>query len=111
MEIPESFPPSYIYIIVAYAIIAHLFVFFRIIVFNFALKKIKRPLSIACDISLFVATTIYLFYLYLQDMIYYGYDSPTLLFAGSVYLFLIFDFIYNYILYKKIKVSNESEQN
>ena len=111
MEIPESFPPSFIYITVAYAIIIHLFVFFRVVVFNFALKKIKRPLSIACDISLFVATTILLLYLHLQDMIYYSYDSPTLLFAGSVYLFLIFDFIYNYISYKKIKVLNESERN
>ena len=109
--IPDSFPPSFIYITVAYATIIQLFVFFRVVVFNFALKKIKRPLSIAYDITLFVATTIWLLYLHLQDMIYYSYDSPTILFAGSVYLFLIFDFIYNYILYKKIKVLNESEQN
>lgn len=57
----------------------------------------------AYDISLFVITTIWLLYLHLQDFIYYGYDSPTLLLAGSAYLFSILDFMYNYILYKKIK--------
>ncbi|AVK85325.1 hypothetical protein C3943_18225 [Lysinibacillus sp. B2A1] len=98
-----SIPPSIIYTTTAYFIYLFLFVIFRVVVFNFALKNIKRPLSIAYDISLFVITTIWLLYRHLQDFIYYGYDSPTLLLAGTAYLVSILDFIYNYILYKKIK--------
>lgn len=102
MMIPESIQPSIIYVTSAYFIFLCLFVFFRVVVFNFALKKIKRRLSIAYDISLFVTTTLWFFYLHLQDFIYYSYDSPILLFVGSAYFIAIFDFIYNYFLYKKI---------
>jgi len=104
MPIPPSINPSIVYTTVAYFIYLFLFVIFRVVVFNFALKNIKRPLSIAYDISLFVITTIWLLYIHLQDFIYYGYDSPTLLLAGSAYLVSILDFIYNYILYKKTRL-------
>lgn len=96
-------PLSIVYATTAYFIFLFLFVFFRVVIFNFALKNIKRPLSIAYDISLFFITTIWLLYLHLKDIIYYSYDSPILLFAGSAYFVSIFDFIYNYFLYKKIK--------
>ncbi|MDI2588540.1 hypothetical protein OR571_15815 [Psychrobacillus sp. NEAU-3TGS] len=110
--IPESIQPSIIYVTLAYQICLLLFVFFRIVIFNFALKKIKRPLSIAYDISLFVITTFWLLYLELQDFIdlqrfiSHPYDSPIFLFAGSAYFVSIFDFIYNYFSYKKIKSTN-----
>lgn len=100
--IPESIQPSIVYVTTAYSTFLFLFVIFRIVVFNFALKNIKRPLSIAYDISLFVMTTIWLLTLHFQDFIYYSFDSPILFFAGSAYIFSIFDFIYNYFLYKKI---------
>lgn len=86
-----------------YFIFLFLFVFFRVIVFNFALKDIKRPLSIGYDISLFIFTSVWLLSLHMKDMMYYGYDSPALFIAASAYVFSIFDFIYNFILYKKIK--------
>lgn len=110
--IPESIQPSIIYVTCSYFICLFLFVFFRIVVFNFALKKIKRPLSIAYDISLFVITTLWLLYLDLQDFfdlqgfISDPYDSPIILFAGSSYFVSIFDFIYNYFSYKKLKSTN-----
>lgn len=103
LTIPESLHPSIVYVTVAYFYCLFLFIFFRIIVFNFALKNIKRPLSITYDISLFVITTIWLLYLHLQDSLYYGYDSPILFFAVPAYFVSIFDFIYNYFLYKKNK--------
>jgi len=101
--IPESLQPSIIYTTTAYFFCLFLFVIFRIIVFNFALKNIKRPLSIAYDIFLFVITTIWFLYLHSQDFIYYSYDSPILLFVGFAYFVSIVDFIYNYFSYKKIK--------
>lgn len=101
MMIPESMQPSVFYVTAAYSIFLFLFVFFRVVVFNFALKKIKRPLSIAYDISLFVMTTIWFLCLHFQDFIYYRYDSPILLLVSFAYFVSIFDFIYNYILYKK----------
>lgn len=104
MMIPESIQPSIFYVTYAYFIYLHLFVLFRVVVFNFALKKIKRPLSIAYDISLFVITSIWFLYLHSQDFIYYSYDSPILLFVGFAYFVSLFDFIYNYILIKKYKV-------
>ena len=110
LAIPESLDPSIIYVTVAYFISLFLFVFFRVVVFNFALKKIKRPLSIAYDISLFFITTFWLLYLELNNstdlrgFIREPYDSPEFLFAGSAYFVSIFDFIYNYILYKKISI-------
>ncbi|MBE1556064.1 hypothetical protein H4683_003185 [Filibacter limicola] len=106
LTIPESIQPSIVYVTTAYFIFLLLFVFFRVVVFNFALKNIKRPLSIAYDISLFVITTLWFLYLHLQDYIYYSYDSPTLLFVGSAYFVSIVDFIYNYFSYKKIKSTN-----
>ena len=110
LTIPESIQPSIFYVTYAYFIYLLLFVLFRVVVFNFALKKIKRPLSIAYDISLFVITSIWFLYLHLQDFIYYSYDSPIILFVCFAYFVSIFDFIYNYISYKKIKVLNEPEQ-
>lgn len=101
MMIPDSIQPSIFYVTFAYFIFLCLFVFFRVVVFNFALKTIKRPLSIVYDISLFVITTIWFFYLHSQDFIYYSYDSPILLFVSFAYFVSIFDFIYNYFLYKK----------
>lgn len=101
MHIPESIQPSIFYVTFAYFILLCLFVFFRVVVFNFALKKMKRPLSIAYDISLFVMTTIWFLYLHSQDFIYYSYDSPILLFVCVAYFVSILDFIYNYFLYKK----------
>ncbi|QFF99287.1 hypothetical protein PB01_10875 [Psychrobacillus glaciei] len=101
--IPESFQPSIIYTTAAYFFCLFLFVIFRIIVFNFALKNIKRPLCIAFDIFLFVITTIWFLSQHSQDFIYYGYDSPVLLIVGFAYFVSIVDFIYNYFLYKKIK--------
>lgn len=86
-----------------YFVFLLLFVFFRVIVFNFALKDIKRPLSIGYDISLFIFTSVWLLSLHMKDIIYYGYDSPALFIAASAYAFSIFDFIYNFILYKKNK--------
>lgn len=112
LTIPESIQPSIIYVTFAYQTCLFLFVFFRIVVFIFALKKIKRPLSIAYDISLFVITTLWLLYLELQDFIdlqgFFSnpYDSPIFFFAGSAYFVSIFDFIYNYFSYKKIKSTN-----
>ncbi|WP_093062716.1 hypothetical protein [Psychrobacillus sp. OK028] len=110
--LPESIQPSIVYVTFAYQICFFLFVFFRIVVFNFALKKIKRPLSIVYDISLFVITTFWLLYLDLQDFIDLQgfisdpYDSPIFLIAASAYFVSIFDFIYNYFSYKKIKSTN-----
>ena len=103
LTIPESIQPSIFYVTNAYFIYLLLFVLFRVVVFNFALKKIKRPLSIAYDISLFAITSIWFLYLHSQDFIYYSYDSPILLFVGFAYFVSICDFIYNYILYKKNK--------
>lgn len=103
MTIPESIQPSIVYVTSTYFVFLFLFVCFRVVVFNFALKKIKRPLSITYDISLFVMTTIWFLYLHLKDFIYYSYDSPILLFVGFAYFVSIFDFIYNYFLYKKVK--------
>lgn len=100
LTIPESIQPSIFYVSFTYHIFLLLFVFFRVVVFSFALKKMKRPLSIAYDISLFVMTSIWFLYLHSQDFIYYSYDSPILLFVGFAYFVSIFDFIYNYILYK-----------
>lgn len=102
-ETPPIPAPVY-YVTTAYFIFLFLFVFLRIIVFNFALKNIKRQLSIGYDISLFFFTSLWLFFLYIQDFIYYGYDSPTLILAGTAYIASILDFIYNYTLYKKYKL-------
>ena len=114
--IPDSIEPSILIVTAIYLISLFLFVFFRVVVFNFALKKRKRQLSLAYDLSLFFITTFWLLFQQLQDFINIRqlindpYDSPILLFASVSYFVSIVDFIYNSILYKKMKVSNEPKQ-
>ena len=103
-------PAPVYYVTADYLIFLLLFVFLRVIAFNFTLKNIKRPLSMGYDIVLFIFTTVWLIFLYTQDYIYYSYDSPTLLLAGTAYVFSILDFIYNYILYKRLK-NNQVAKN
>ncbi len=96
-------PVPVFYVTTDYFFFLLLFVFFRVIIFNFTLKNMKRPLSMGYDISLFIFTSVWLITLYTQDFIYYSYDSPIVILAGTAYVASILDFIYNYILYKKQK--------
>lgn len=73
-------------------------------------KNFKRPLTMFCDITLFVATTIWFFSIW--EFIWIHFKSPPLQFATILYLIAIIDFIYNAYEYRKMKESrNLVEQN
>lgn len=87
-----------------------LFILLRMVVFNFMLKNIKRPLIMFCDVTLFVATTIWLISVW--EFIWIHYKSPPLQFAVILYLMAIVDFVYNFYQYKKAKANSPlAEQN
>ena len=87
-----------------------LFILLRILVFKFMLKKMKRPLSMFFDITLVIATTMWLFSIW--DYIWLHYKSPPLQFAVILYLMAIVDFGYNVYQYKKTKANGQLvEQN
>ena len=68
------------------------------------LKNGKRPLSMFVDVTLFIATTIWLFSIW--DHIWLHYESPPLQFAVILYVMAIFDFAYNVYQYKKTKANH-----
>lgn len=78
-----------------------LFILLRMFVFKLMLKNSKRPLSMFVDVTLFIATTIWLFSIW--DYIWLHYESPPLQFAVILYLMAIVDFVYNVYQYKKTK--------
>ena len=87
-----------------------LFIVLRVIVFQFIFKNFKRPLTMFCDITLFVATTVWLFSIW--EYIWIHYKSPPLQFATILYLISIIDFVYNAYQYRKMKASSKLvEQN
>ena len=87
-----------------------LFILLRIIVFKFMLKNFKRPLSMFFDVTLVIATTIWLSSIW--DHIWLHYESPPLQFAVILYLMAAFDFVYNVYQYKKAKANHQLvEQN
>ena len=87
-----------------------LFILLRMFVFKLMLKNSKRPLSMFVDVTLVIATTIWL--LSIWDHIWIHYESPPLQFAAILYLMAISDFVYNVYQYKKAKVNRPLvEQN
>ena len=82
-----------------------LYMLLRVVVFKFMLKNIKRPLSMFLDVTLFIATTIWLSSIW--DFIWLHYESPPLQFAVILYLMAAFDFVYNVYQYKKEKVNGQ----
>ena len=78
-----------------------LFILLRMFVFKLMLKNMKRPLSMFIDVTLLIATTIWLFSIW--DYIWLHYESPPLQFAAILYLMAIVDFVYNVYQYKKTK--------
>ena len=87
-----------------------LFILLRMFVFKLMLKNMKRPLSMFIDVTLFIATTIWL--LSIWDHIWLHYESPPLQFAVILYLMAIIDFVYNVYQYKKTKTNYPlAEQN
>lgn len=80
-----------------------LFILLRIVFFNFAFKIHKRQLSMFYDMTLLIATTIWL--ITIREIIWFNYESSIFWLGAILYLVAICDFGYNIYQYKNIKHS------